>query len=102
MVCVSVSLRARNNRPATRYFHSTSELKHKSSPRPFPPPAVPPKILDANTSRDTEVREGGAARLVCSASGQPQPTYKWRREDSKVIGISGGHGKYLATEHLAS
>ncbi|XP_071530150.1 lachesin-like [Panulirus ornatus] len=50
---------------------------------------VPPKIMDANTSSDIEVREGQRARLVCGASGTPEPTYKWRREDSKLIDVSG-------------
>ncbi|XP_042224415.1 neuronal growth regulator 1-like [Homarus americanus] len=50
---------------------------------------VPPKIIDSNTSQDTEVKEGEEVRLICGATGTPQPTYKWRREDSKLIDVSG-------------
>ncbi|XP_042229429.1 lachesin-like [Homarus americanus] len=50
---------------------------------------VPPKIVDADTSSDVEVKEGERVLLHCGASGKPDPSYKWRREDSSLIHTSG-------------
>ena len=39
------------------------------------------------TSSDTTVNEGEDATLVCHASGRPQPTIIWRREDGKPFHV---------------
>lgn len=36
--------------------------------------AVPPDILDADTSKDITVSEGQNASLYCAATGNPQPS----------------------------
>ncbi|KAF2358704.1 Immunoglobulin I-set [Trinorchestia longiramus] len=41
---------------------------------------VPPEIVDDESSGETEVLEGGNARLYCKASGVPTPTIYWRKE----------------------
>ncbi|XP_042219531.1 lachesin-like [Homarus americanus] len=66
---------------------------------------MPPKILDANTSSDLEVDEGEQVSLFCGASGKPEPSYRWRREDSRLIYASGKTelmvmGRELTIPHL--
>ena len=48
---------------------------------------VPPDIQLEKTSSDTTVNEGEDATLVCHASGRPQPTIIWRREDGKSFHV---------------
>ncbi|KAF6208627.1 hypothetical protein GE061_017085 [Apolygus lucorum] len=57
---------------------------------------VPPDILDAGTSSDTEVQEGDNVTLVCSAVGQPVPRIQWRREDGRTFTV------YNATQGFAT
>ncbi|KAK8379728.1 hypothetical protein O3P69_019613 [Scylla paramamosain] len=58
---------------------------------------VPPSIQDSNTSSDTEVQEGLEVRLRCGASGNPQPVYRWQREDSRMID---SYGKAVSGSQL--
>lgn len=51
---------------------------------------VPPDILDYPTSTDMVVKEGSNVTLKCSATGSPQPTITFRREDSEPIMLPGG------------
>ncbi|XP_059052787.1 lachesin-like [Achroia grisella] len=48
---------------------------------------VPPDIVDSGSSGEVTVHEGDNVTLYCSASGTPQPTITWRREDSTEIRI---------------
>lgn len=62
--------------------------------------AVPPDILDAGTSSDTEVEEGDNVTLTCSAVGQPTPRIVWRREDGKTFTVYNNTGVGFATGKL--
>ena len=55
---------------------------------------VSPKILEDQTSSDTDVREGSDVSLRCKASGSPPPEIKWRREDEKDITLGTKKGIY--------
>ena len=46
---------------------------------------VPPDIIDGESSGDVMVTEGSNTTLRCIASGFPQPTITWRREDNLPI-----------------
>lgn len=48
---------------------------------------VPPNIEDALTSTDVVVREGSNVTLKCRASGSPEPSVKWKRDDNSKITI---------------
>ncbi|KAM3967367.1 lachesin [Aphomia sociella] len=50
---------------------------------------VPPDIVDSGSSGEVMVREGDNITLHCSASGTPQPTITWRREDFTVMRVGG-------------
>lgn len=54
--------------------------------------AVPPSIVESDTSSDTTVDERQKLSLRCRADGYPTPTVQWRREDGKDInqGLYGG------------
>ena len=54
---------------------------------------IPPDITSEETSGDLMVPEGGTAKLICRAKGQPPPTITWRREDGNHIIIKEGQGK---------
>lgn len=49
---------------------------------------VPPNIDDSLSSSDVIVREGSNVTLKCRAHGSPQPTIKWKRDDSQRININ--------------
>ena len=49
--------------------------------------SVPPEIVDTGSSNDALVRDGEAVTFSCNASGYPQPTIKWKREDDKPLRI---------------
>ncbi|XP_076652427.1 neurotrimin [Halictus rubicundus] len=51
---------------------------------------VPPDILDYQTSTDMVVQEGSNVTLHCAATGSPEPTITWRREDSQLILLPNG------------
>lgn len=56
---------------------------------------VPPDILDYPTSTDMVVREGSNVTLKCAATGSPEPTITWRRENGVAIELANGtEGKY--------
>ncbi|XP_072939979.1 lachesin-like [Epargyreus clarus] len=50
---------------------------------------VPPDIVDTGSSGEVIVHEGDNVTLHCAASGTPQPTITWRREDSSPMRIRG-------------
>ena len=47
--------------------------------------AVPPDIIDDQTSGDMVAREGSNVTLSCAATGSPTPNIIWRREDGQKI-----------------
>lgn len=49
---------------------------------------VPPNIDDSLSSSDVIVREGSNVTLRCRATGSPQPTVKWKRDDNAKININ--------------
>ncbi|KAL5279051.1 LSAMP.2 family protein [Megaselia abdita] len=51
---------------------------------------VPPDILDYPTSTDMVVREGSNVTLKCAATGSPEPTITWRRENQELIELPNG------------
>jgi Immunoglobulin domain len=55
---------------------------------PFTSLLVPPNIDDSLSSSDVIVREGSNITLKCRAHGSPQPTIKWKRDDSSKININ--------------
>ena len=55
--------------------------------------AVPPKIVDDQTSSDLVVRENSVVNLTCQAEGWPKPRLRWRRADGEMIKYQGGTGK---------
>ena len=48
---------------------------------------VPPRIEDNMSSGDKVRTEGSNVTLECYASGSPQPTVTWKREDGQPISI---------------
>jgi hypothetical protein len=46
---------------------------------------IPPDILSEGSSDDGTALEGGSVRLRCKATGLPDPSVVWRREDSRNI-----------------
>lgn len=46
---------------------------------------VPPDFVAEETSGDVMVPEGGTVKLTCRASGFPDPSVQWRREDGGDI-----------------
>lgn len=39
------------------------------------------------------INEGGHTQLVCSATGVPEPTVQWRREDGKDLVVRSADGR---------
>lgn len=57
--------------------------------------SVPPDILDYPTSNDMVVKEGSNVTLKCEATGSPEPTIIFRREDGEPILLPGNiEGKW--------
>jgi hypothetical protein len=52
--------------------------------------AVPPDIINDDTSGDLSVSEGENATLWCRATGHPTPRIAWKREDGQPIMIRKG------------
>ncbi|XP_070168245.1 lachesin [Polyergus mexicanus] len=46
---------------------------------------VPPDIIDDETANGMVTHEGGNIRLRCVATGLPEPTVSWKREDGRNI-----------------
>lgn len=57
--------------------------------------AVPPSIIESQTSNDMVVREGTNVTLMCKANGYPEPYVMWRREDGDEMVIAGESGMYI-------
>ncbi|XP_037927563.1 neurotrimin [Teleopsis dalmanni] len=51
---------------------------------------VPPDILDYPTSTDITATEGNNVTLKCAATGSPEPTITWRRENGVLIELANG------------
>lgn len=49
---------------------------------------MPPNIDDSISSSDVIVREGANETLTCRATGSPQPSVKWKRDDNSKIAIN--------------
>ncbi|XP_030748657.1 neurotrimin-like isoform X2 [Sitophilus oryzae] len=49
---------------------------------------VPPNIDDSLSSSDVIVREGSNETLTCKATGFPEPSVKWKRDDNTKISIN--------------
>jgi hypothetical protein len=56
---------------------------------------IPPDILNDESSDGGVAPENGSVRLRCKATGIPEPTVMWRREDSRniVLRHDGGREK---------
>ncbi|VVC45395.1 Immunoglobulin subtype,Immunoglobulin-like domain,Immunoglobulin-like fold,Immunoglobulin subtype [Cinara cedri] len=82
-------LRIKEVRPSDRGFYmcqiNTDPMKNQIA---YLDVVVPPDILDYPTSSDMVVHEGSNVTLQCAATGYPNPTITWRREDTKNIVIS--------------
>ncbi|XP_050436050.1 neurotrimin-like [Adelges cooleyi] len=82
-------LHIRNVRPSDRGFYmcqiNTDPMKNQIA---YLDVVVPPDILDYPTSSDMVVHEGSNVSLQCAATGYPNPTITWRREDNKNISLS--------------
>lgn len=53
---------------------------------------MPPRLIEMNTSSDTEVREGESVNLRCAAEASPPAEIKWRREDNQPILVKSNSG----------
>lgn len=51
---------------------------------------VPPDIVDYQTSQDVVRASGQNVTLTCSATGVPQPTITWRREENAPLWLPTG------------
>lgn len=68
---------------------------------PNVPPAVPPDIINEDSSVDMAVQEGEDAALTCRATGNPTPRVIWKKEDGDSILIrKGGNRDLLKGETL--
>lgn len=61
--------------------------------------AVPPDIVDSESSGDVMVTEGQNTTLRCSATGHPLPVITWRREDGRPIH---NHGIISINKHMVN
>ncbi|XP_066949759.1 lachesin-like [Macrobrachium rosenbergii] len=68
---------------------------------------VPPNIIDSDTSGDVMAQEGANINLTCNASGTPQPSITWRREDNikininKTLQVAEHNGVHLHLERIS-
>lgn len=49
--------------------------------------AVPPDVIDEESTSDMTVNEGDNVTLTCRAKGKPEPKIVWRREDGQKIAV---------------
>ncbi|XP_066140748.1 neurotrimin-like isoform X1 [Euwallacea fornicatus] len=54
------------------------------------PVSVPPDILDYPTSADMVIDENSDVSMRCAATGSPEPTVTWKREDGVLIKLANG------------
>lgn len=54
------------------------------------PFAVPPDIIDHQSSADIVVNEGSNVSLRCKTKGFPQPSITWKRENGRPIYLNTG------------
>ena len=84
-------LNQRRNTDKTNYFFRKlnktckNGASHIIHPISRPSPAVPPDIIDRESSGDLTIREGQDVTLTCRAKGHPTPSIVWRREDNQDI-----------------
>ncbi|ERL94773.1 hypothetical protein D910_12047 [Dendroctonus ponderosae] len=55
---------------------------------------IPPNIDDSLSSSDVIVREGSNETLFCKATGFPEPSLKWKRDDGAKFSINKTHKVY--------
>lgn len=55
--------------------------------------AVPPRIIEDETSNDMAVRELSDVVLQCKATGYPEPYVMWRRGDGNDFNYNGEKGQ---------
>lgn len=46
---------------------------------------IPPDIIDDKSAEGMVTHEGGEIKLKCVATGSPEPTVTWKREDGRNI-----------------
>ncbi|CAM1319851.1 Uncharacterised protein r2_g2819 [Pycnogonum litorale] len=56
---------------------------------------VPPDIIDEETTSDVVVQEGSNVSLRCRATGYPDPSITWQREDGTQIPMGKWNGKAI-------
>jgi len=63
---------------------------------------IPPDILSEESSEDGVALEGGTVQMKCKATGLPEPSVVWRREDSKniILRADGSRDKQGKTAHF--
>lgn len=61
---------------------------------------MPPNIDDNETSSDLTVDDGANVTLKCKATGSPEPSIRWKRDDNSKIRFNGTYGESFKLFHL--